>query len=388
MTAVSPLRIGLVVGEISGDALGAKLVPALRTRLAGREVHFFGVAGPSLMREGMTSLFPLEDIAVMGIVPVMKRLPSLLRRIRETSDALIAFKPDLLIIIDSPDFTHRVAKRVRATLPDLPVVDYVSPSVWAWRPGRARAMAFYIDHVLALLPFEPEVHRRLGGPPCTYVGHPLIERLGELRPDGQVQRLRDGEPPCVVVLPGSRRSEIVRMMPVFRDAVLRTAEAYGKNIEFVLPAVDHVRPLIEAMIADWPIKPRLLSGEAEKYAAFSRARAALAASGTVTLELALAQVPMAVGYRVGVIEGQIRHIIHVPSIVLANLVIGENVVPERIQGDCNPEQLAADLLPLLSDTPERLRQLAGFAKLSSAMSIGEDSPSAKAADIIAGMIQR
>jgi len=388
MTQHPTLKIGIVVGELSGDALGAKLIPALRQRFSGCDIAFMGVGGPAMIREGVASLFPIEDIAVMGIVPVLKRLPSLLRRIRETAEAMIAFKPDLLVIIDSPDFTHRVAKRFRAVLPDTPIVDYVSPTVWAWRPGRAKAMAGYIDHVLAILPFEPEAHQRLGGPPCTYVGHPLIERLDVLRPNQTELAERANEPPCVVVLPGSRRSEIARLMPIFGETLRRTHEAYDGHIEFVLPAVDHLRPAIEAAMADWVIKPRLLSGEAENYAGFRRSRAALAASGTVTLELALAHVPMAVGYQVGAIEGQIRHFIQVPSIVLANLVIGENCVPERIQADCSPERLMADLLPLLRNTPERARQIAGFDRLDEAMSIGTISPSAKAADIIAGLLDR
>ncbi|MBW8618286.1 MAG: lipid-A-disaccharide synthase, partial [Hyphomicrobiales bacterium] len=177
MTGARPyLKFGVVVGEVSGDALGAKLLPALRERFSNYDLDFVGTAGPLLHAQGMKSFFPLADIAVMGIVPVIKRLPSLLRRIQETADRLIAEKIDCLIIVDSPDFTHRVARKVKAALPHIPVIDYVSPSVWAWRPGRAKAMRGYIDHVLALLPFEPVAHQKLGGPPCTYVGHPLIER--------------------------------------------------------------------------------------------------------------------------------------------------------------------------------------------------------------------
>ena len=381
-----PLHIGIIVGEISGDALGAKLIPALRARFGLRPIEFFGVAGPAMEQVGVDSLFPLEDIAVMGIVPVIKRLPSLLRRIRETAEAMIAFKPDLLVIIDSPDFTHRAAKQVRRVMPNLPVVDYVSPSVWAWRPGRAKAMHSYIDHVLAILPFEPEAHRRLGGPECSYVGHPLIERLDQLRPDAADEARRKEQPPCVLVLPGSRRSEIQRLMPIFGETLKLVSERYGQDLEFVLPVVDHVRPMVEAAIANWSIKPKLLFGEAEKFAAFRRAKAALAASGTVTLELALAHVPMAVGYRVGAVEGQIRHFIHVSSIVLANLIIGENVIPERIQAACNSEQLAADLLPLLNDTAQRQRQLNGFNLLDQSMAIGSSSPSQKAAVIIANIL--
>ena len=182
MADAEPLTIWIVSGEESGDQLGAKLMRALKTRLGADRVRFGGVGGHAMAKEGLTSLFPLEDIAVMGFSAVIARLPTILKRIRFTADAIVAARPDMLIIIDSPDFTHRVAKAVRQRAPQIPIVDYVSPSVWAWRPGRAPKMRAYVDHLLALLPFEPEAHRRLGGPPTTYVGHPLIERLDEIRP--------------------------------------------------------------------------------------------------------------------------------------------------------------------------------------------------------------
>ncbi|NBU13388.1 MAG: lipid-A-disaccharide synthase [Alphaproteobacteria bacterium] len=380
------LKFGIVVGEVSGDALGAKLIPALNARFSSYGLEFIGTAGPLLQKQGMSSFFPLADIAVMGIVPVIKRLPSLMKRIHETAERLIAAKIDCLIIIDSPDFTHRVARKVKAALPTIPIIDYVSPSVWAWRPGRAKDMRAYIDHVLALLPFEPVAHQTLCGPPCTYVGHPLIERKSLFVPSVDEEARRSSEPPILLVLPGSRRSEITRLMPIFGETVARIKHIHGRDFDLILPAVDHLREEIETAAKSWAIKPRIIHGEAAKYHAFRKAYAALAASGTVTLELALAHVPMAVGYRVGAIEGQIRHFINVSSVVLANLIIGENVVPERIQGACNAEQLSADLLPLLSNTEERRQQLRGFDRLDHLMAIEEGSPSIKAADVIARYI--
>ena len=380
------LKFGIVVGEVSGDALGAKLIPALNARFSSYGLEFIGTAGPLLQKQGMSSFFPLADIAVMGIVPVIKRLPSLMKRIHETAERLIAAKIDCLIIIDSPDFTHRVARKVKAALPTIPIIDYVSPSVWAWRPGRAKDMRAYIDHVLALLPFEPVAHQTLGGPPCTYVGHPLIERKNLFDPSADEEARRSSEPPILLVLPGSRRSEITRLMPIFGETVARIKHIHGRDFDLILPAVDHLREEIETAAKSWAIKPRIIHGEAAKYHAFRKAYAALAASGTVTLELALAHVPMAVGYRVGAIEGQIRHFVNVSSVVLANLIIGENVVPERIQGACNAEQLSADLLPLLSNTEERRQQLRGFDRLDHLMAIEEGSPSIKAADVIARYI--
>jgi lipid-A-disaccharide synthase len=375
------IHVFLVAGEHSGDQLGFKLMQALRAETGGA-VRFSGVGGEAMAGEGLQSLFPLSDVAVMGFVPVVKRLPTVLRRIRETADAAIAARPDVLVIIDSPDFTHRVARRVRKALPELPVVDYVSPSVWAWRPGRARTMRGYVDHVLALLPFEPTAHERLGGPACTYVGHPLIERLRELRPNGEERAAREASPPAVLILPGSRRLEIERLMDDFRETTARIATAVGP-VDFVLPAVEHLADKIRAHLESWPVKPRLVFGEAAKLAAFRSARAALAASGTVTLELALAGVPMVVAYKVSKVEELLKYVIQVPSIVLPNLVLGENVIPEFLQHACTPDALTDALLPLVGGGPERAIQLAALDRLDGLMRLPEgDDPSRRAARII------
>lgn len=369
-----PRDVFLVAGEPSGDQLGFKLMRALRA--LDPHARLRGVGGPAMEREGLRPLFPMDDIAVMGFLPVVQRLPLLLRRIRETAEAVIADPPDALVIIDSPDFTHRVARRVRKALPDLPILDYVSPSVWAWRPGRARKMRAYVDEVLALLPFEPAAHARLGGPPCVYVGHPLIERLAELR--GALASA-DG-PPCVVALPGSRRSEVERLMDDFGAALALVAQRVGA-LDVVLPTVPHVEALVRAKAQAWPIAPRIVTDEAEKFAAFRRARAALAASGTVTLELALAQTPMVVAYRVSAIEAALaRRLVVAPSIVLPNLVLGENAIPELLQEDCTPARLADALAPLVSGGALRDAQLAALSRLDGLMRLRDDlAPSAAAA---------
>ncbi|MEA2863683.1 MAG: lipid-A-disaccharide synthase, partial [Bradyrhizobium sp.] len=266
--------IFLIATEESGDRLGANLMKVLRQRLGGA-VRFDGIGGQSMAREGLTSLFPIEELSIMGLAAVVKQLPMILRRIRETADAVMEASPDILVIIDSPDFTHRVARRVRARDPSIPIVDYVSPSVWAWRPGRARAMRAYVDHVLALLPFEPEEYRRLGGPPCSYVGHPLTEQTGALRPGPDEQRRRDQQPPVLLVLPGSRRSEVRHHMAVFGETLGRL-QADGVAFEPVLLTMPHLQQAVTEAVKSWPVQPRVVIGEQEKRAAFRIARAALA----------------------------------------------------------------------------------------------------------------
>lgn len=372
-------RIAIVVGEESGDQLGASLIDAIRRRRPA--ALFFGVAGERMQARGAATIFPVADVAVMGLASVVVHLPRIVRRVRQTVAAVVAWRPDILVIVDSPGFTHAVAERVARRLPDLPIVDYVSPSVWAWKSWRAPRMARFIDHVLALLPFEPAVHARLGGPRCTYVGHPLVERLAELRP-AAAERGPLLDEPVLLVLPGSRKSEISRLMAPFGDAVAQIGAA-RPGIEVVLPAVSHLRAEIADRAARWPVAPRIVSGEAEKFAAFRRAHAALAASGTVTLELALSGVPMVVAYRVDPIARLFKRFLKVPSIVLANLIIGENVVPEFLDDDGSPENLARHLAPLLDDGPERARQLAGFARLDRAMALPDARlPSERAADIV------
>jgi lipid-A-disaccharide synthase len=376
--AAAPLRVALVAGESSGDQLGFKLMRALRAAANGR-IEFFGVGGEAMAAEGMSSFFPMSEIAVMGILPVLAKLPTLLARIRQTADAIIEGSPDALVIIDSPDFTHRVARRVRATLPRLPVVNYGSPTVWAWRPGRAKAMRGYVDCVLALLPFEPAAHERLGGPRCVYVGHPLIERLDELRPNIEEAARRAASPPRIVVLPGSRRGETARLMEDFGAALTLVSRNVGA-IEAVLPTLPHVEAEVRARAVAWSVTPRIVVGEAEKLAAFRGARAALAKSGTGTLELALAGVPMVGAYKIARRDVWLKYFVSVSTILLPNLILGERAIPELLQHDCTPAALAGALAPLMGDGPERRTQLAALARLDQVMRFDDGkAPSAHAA---------
>ena len=381
VTAGIERRVFLIATEESGDRLGAHLMTVLRQRL-GDAVRFEGVGGRAMAREGLESLFPIEELSIIGLAAVVKDLPKILGLIKETAIAVVEAAPDILVIIDSPDFTHRVARRVRAKAPQLPIVNYVSPSVWAWRPGRARAMLKYVDHVLALLPFEPEAYQRLHGPPCSYVGHPLTEQLASLRPNADEAKRRAESPPVLLVLPGSRRSEIRHHMMTFGVALGRL-KAQGVAFEAVLPTMPHLQEAVTAGLKYWRVQPRVVIGEQEKRAAFRIARAALAKSGTVTLELALAGVPMVAAYRTGAMEAFIlRRAIRVNSVILANLVVGENVVPEFLQENCTAERLLPVLHELLGDTELRRRQVEAFARIESIMSTGNQPPSVRAADIV------
>ncbi len=384
MTSTAP-HVYLVAGEESGDRLGAALIGALRR--ADSRLCFSGVGGSHMAAAGVPSLFPLGDLAIVGFAAIAGNLPNILRRIRQTADAVVAANPDVLVIIDSPEFTHRVARKVRASRPQIRIVDYVCPSVWAWRPGRARAMRSYVDRVLALLPFEPAAVAKLGGPPTDYVGHPLIERIAELRPNQEEAHRRMSDPPLLLVLPGSRSGEIRRMTRMFGDALALLAAKTGA-FEVVVPAVPRLEGAVREAAANWPVPVRIVSDPADKHMAFRHARAALTKSGTSTLELALAGVPMVAAYLVSTLEAVVGSLlIKSPSAILTNLVLGENVVPEFLQWHCTPEKLAAALGPLLTDSPERRRQLAAFDRLDAIMEIGGQAPSDRAAGLILPYLQ-
>lgn len=378
-------HVYLVAGEESGDRLGAALIRALRRERP--DIRFSAVGGSHMATEGVPSLFPLGELAIIGFAAIVKSLPSILKRINETADAVVAAKPDLLVIIDSPEFTHRVARKVRARAPQIPILDYVCPSVWAWRSGRAKAMRGYVDRVLALLPFEPEAMTRLGGPPTVFVGHPLAEQVDKLRPEnGPASRLQG--PPMVLAMPGSRSGEIRRMAQVFGTALGQLANTAGR-FQVIVPTVERLEATVREAVARWPVPAQVVTAAEDKHAAFRRARAALAKSGTSTLELALAGVPMVTGYKVAGLEAVVaRLLIKVPSVILANLVLGRTVVPEFLQEDCTPENLARALVPLVSDTPERRRQAEAFGELDAIMKVGQVSPSERAAAVVLATLRR
>ncbi len=383
--AADGLTICVIAGEVSGDRLGAALMRALKSQRGAMRI--VGVGDREMLAQGLQPLVPIQHFAFIGLGAI-KHLPSIFRYIADVAEAVIAVRPDVLVIIDSPELTHRIAQRVRKRSPSIPIVDYVSPSVWAWRPGRARAMRAYVDHVLALLPFEPQVHVRLGGPPCTYVGHPLIEQLGLLRPNAEEAARRSADPPLLLVLPGSRPGEIRRMAGVFGEAIRLLEERVG-TFEMVVPTVPQLQEKLQSMTADWCVRPRIVTDPMVKWAAFRSARAALAKSGTVTLELALAGVPMVAAYKVALLDEIVARIaVNVPSVILANLVIGQNVVPELLQRACTPEALVDVLAPLMTDSAERRRQVEAFARLDSIMELATAVPSRRAAEIVLSYVEK
>lgn len=343
----------IIAGEHSGDALGGKLMEALKEELGQDKISFKGLGSEAMIKEGMTSLFPMEEVAIMGPFAILARLPSLIKRVHQCVDDVIATNPDGLIIIDSPEFTHQIAKRVRKNLPNIPIVNYVSPTIWAWRPGRAKKMKPYVDEVLALLPFEPQKHIELNGPSCHYVGHPLIEKKEWIASLDEKTLLDDlkinPEAKILTILPGSRSNEIKHLMEPFGKMVGQLNDQIGP-IEVMLPTVNSVHASVLEAVKSWPIKPHIILGQEDKFKAFKCATAALAASGTVTLELAITGTPMVVAYKYDKLLHLLRPLIKAKMFALANHILGYKAFPEFIQHDCTPENIVAAIKPLFDET--------------------------------------
>ena len=378
----------IVCGETSGDLLGAQLMSAL-TRLTHGAATFSGMGGPAMANLGFETLFPLEATSVMGIVEIVPAIPAILRLIRQVADFAIETRPDAVIIVDSPEFTQRVAKAIRKRDPTIKIVNYVAPQVWAARPGRAKAMAKYLDLVLALLPFEPPFFEKYGLK-TVFVGHPAVERAARMR-GGDDFRARHGiapDVPLLAVLPGSRNSEVKPLLPIFSETVALLAGRVPA-LTTVLPIVPHVADRVRAGCRNWPVPLILLEGEDEKFAAFAAADAALAASGTVTTELALSNTPTVVGYKVNALTAAIvSRFLIAKYITLTNLILDREVMPEFLQDDCTPARLAAAAARFLTD-----RALADAVKTDlhcamTAMGLGGQAPSTRAALAILEFLKR
>ncbi len=374
--------IYLVAGEPSGDILGARLIAALKERTGGL-VRFAGVGGESMAEQGLVSLFPQADIAVMGLAEVIPRIPAVLRRVREVADDIAAKKPAVVVTIDSLGFNERIAKALSARKVDVPRVHYVAPMVWAWKPGRAAKVARLFDHLMCLLSFEPP-YFTAHGMAATHVGHPVIEG-GAASGDGPGFRSRHGIAPeatLLCVLPGSRGNEVTRMLPVFRQAVdlLRTRHP---GLKVVIPTVATVAAHVAEATRDWAERPLIVRGEAERWNAFAACDGALATSGTVSLELARARVPFVIGYRAAPLSVWLaRRLISIKYATLINHIADRIVVPEFLQADCTPRALADAMDAFLSDAAKRAAFLEETGKALTDLVGPYPRPSLIAADVV------
>ncbi|WP_208440607.1 lipid-A-disaccharide synthase [Bartonella raoultii] len=361
------LKIAVIAGEESGDFLGADLISCLAQQ-AGCNIHLIGVGGRHLEALGLKSFFDSQDIALIGLRDVLKRLPRLLRHIGNLSQFIAREKPDCFIIIDSPDFTHRVAKKVRALAPSIPIIKYVAPTVWAWRPERAKAMRKFVDHILAVFPFEEKVMQDLKGPPTTYVGHRLLTHPPLLNVQEERKHQAEKKNLCVkedssftlLLLPGSRNLEIRSLMPIFREAVDILVQRIS-HLRIILPTLPHLQDVIRGFVQSWKSKVEVVVGEDEKWRAFTQADVALAAHGTVSLELALAKIPTIHCYKLDLFSKLFLFPkITIWTAALPNIIADKPIMPEYFNEFLRPGMLARQIEQLLYNPLLRQAQLDAF----------------------------
>lgn len=371
------IHVMLVAGESSGDVLGAGLIRALR-ELSPRKMRFSGVGGPAMEGAGLSSLFPMRELSLMGLTEVLPKVPELRRRLRETEAHALVSRPDVVVTIDSPGFNLRLARRLRKH--EAPVVQYVAPQIWAWRPRRAEKMAAIVDHVLALLPFEPPLFKA-AGLPCTFVGHPVLES-GADKGNGGAFRIRHGIPDTaklLAVLPGSRESETTRLLDPFGETVRQLA-AVEPSLQVVVPTMEPLVKQVEAATKMWNVPVMLLRGGVEKFDAFAASDAALAASGTVALELAMARVSMVTAYRMHPVTWQVmRRIVRSPYVNLINVISDRSVVPELLQASCAPDWLVPEVINIFRNEGARAKQMEAAETAIAAIAPPGGSPSNAAA---------
>lgn len=381
----------IITGEPSGDMLGATLMAALKRRTGGA-VRFAGIGGEAMRDEGLETLFPMADLAVMGLVEVLPRIPRILGRIRETIADIEKRRPDVVVTVDSWGFTGRIAKALKARGSSIPRVHYVAPQVWAWREGRVKDVAARVDRLLCLLPNEPAYFQR-AGLRAVHVGHPVVESPAG---DGEGFRERhgiDGETPLLCLLPGSRRMEVARLLPVYGE-MLRLLSANQPRLRVVVPTVETVAAQVRRAAAKWPVPAVIVQGAALRRDALAAADVAVAASGTVALEVAMAGLPSVVTYKVSALTAAIgRRLLRVRHVSLVNILMDREVVPELLQEDCTPKALAETVRRLLVDPVTRAEQQRGLGEAMRRLGAGGSSPSDRAAEEVlavleAGPVQR
>jgi lipid-A-disaccharide synthase len=379
------MHIVIIAGEPSGDVLGARLMTALR-RIASGDIQFEGIGGEQMLEAGLKSRFPMAELSHMGIAELLPHIPRLLRRVRQTIDWLRASPPDLLVTIDMPAFSRRVARALGGT--NIPRLHYVAPTVWAWRPKRAAEFARIFDHLLALLPFEPP-YFTVHGLACTYVGHPALETMaGTVDKEGFRQRHAIASSAKVVcVLPGSRASEITRLMPDFTTAIRGLALRH-EGLHVVLPTVAPVAAMVQKAVGQFGVPVSLIADPAQKRDAFAASDVALAASGTVAVELAVVGTPAVIAYRGSPISAAIvRRLVKIRYASLINLLLDRAATPELLQEDCRPDAMVAALDRLLSDPAARAAQIAAYGEAMAMLAV-DGLPSERAAAVALSMIAR
>lgn len=384
---MSAPHIMIVAGETSGDLLGADLIEAIRVLYP--DATLSGVGGPAMTRAGFSSLFDMSEIAIMGLGPILANLRRLFGLVDLTAAHACDTRPDMVVLIDSPEFNHRVAARIKKRHADIHVICYVAPSVWAWRRGRARKMARHFDAVLSLFPFESHIFKALSGPPCHFVGHPIVARFQSYSPiadfRGRCNIPAAGKLLCV--LPGSRMSEIRKLAPIFEQIIARVA-AQVEDLSVVIPVVAHTREAVRVRVANWPVEPILVEEESDKIAAFSAANVALAASGTATLELGMAGLPSVIAYKMGGLMGALlMRVLRVPSAVIVNLVLDAPVMQEFLEDRCTADLITPAVCDLLQDDGLNAAKRAHLAPLADELGSPGQSPAARAAEIIRSLIQ-
>jgi len=383
--ADKPLHIYLIAGEASGDKLGAGLMQSL-TALTGQNVSFAGLGGELMQAQGLQSLFPITELSLMGLAEVLPHIPRLRRRIRETVEDIRARKPDIVVTIDSPGFCFRVSRQLKSG--PFPIVHYVAPSVWAWKPGRAKKIAEFLDGLLTLLPFEPPYFER-EGLKSYFVGHPAAEESiaednGELRREMGLQR----DERLLCVLPGSRKGEISRHLPIIRETLAQLASG-GTKVRTVIPTLSAFRAFVDVETRDWAAPPHIVTGELSKRHAFAESDAALAASGTVALELANAGLPFVVIYKMNIITDFLaRRLVKLKCVNLINILLDREVAPEHLLESCKPSRIAPDVERLLYDEACRAIQKEAFTEALSMLTPEGRTSNELAADAVLDVLKQ
>jgi len=377
--------IYIIAGEASGDLLGARVMARLKEKNA--DVCFVGIGGAKMAEQGLDSLFPMEELSLMGLAEIIPHLPKLLKRIKQTIINVERQRPDMLLTIDAPGFCFRVAKKLKGK--NITLVHYVAPSVWAWKPGRAQKVAGFLDHLLTLLPFEPPYFEKVGLA-TTFVGHSVVEG-GADKGDGEGFRKRHNiasQATMMVMLPGSRRGEVNRLLDVFGTAAFNLSKDHS-GMTIVIPAFGPLVKTIRDGIKKWPVDVLIVEGDKEKFDAFAAADIALAASGTVALELAMARTPTVIGYKVHPLSAWlVKRLIKTPYANLINIVLDREVVPELLQENCQPELLQQALAGLLNDESAALQQIEAANEALKQMGMDGPSPSGRAADAILSILKK